>query len=338
MARGHPLSRLLHLSVTQPLPNAPAPASASSSSAAAAASSLAFSSTSSAFPSAPTATQAPVLYKLLVTGLHASVTPFPANEALPLSFTSSYTDATISPDNPSTSTSTSSASSSSSSAPSTFPSDLLPPAAALAPTQAHPELRERAVTFATALASTHVPTHHDDADSGKVGENVAAAAAQGGRRIRGGCYLSVTSTVDELDNVLLTMMRSNQFVPEVLRTAVCATLAAPSSFTSTASAAISSSSSSSSLSSSSSCTPADWFVDGVVLGGTFDHLHEGHKVMLAAACAAARKRLLIGLTSAEMLVKKKYSAAMQSYALVRYAYSRLCISLLALLSPCSFLT
>jgi phosphopantetheine adenylyltransferase/dephospho-CoA kinase len=44
--------------------------------------------------------------------------------------------------------------------------------------------------------------------------------------------------------------------------------------------------------------------DEVVLGGTFDRLHAGHKLLLSAACLCATKRVLVGVTDAPMLVKK----------------------------------
>ena len=42
----------------------------------------------------------------------------------------------------------------------------------------------------------------------------------------------------------------------------------------------------------------------VVIGGTFDRLHAGHKLLLSAACLCASKRVLVGVTDAPMLVKK----------------------------------
>ena len=36
--------------------------------------------------------------------------------------------------------------------------------------------------------------------------------------------------------------------------------------------------------------------DGGVVGGTFDHLHAGHRLLLAAAAFVSQKRLLIGVT------------------------------------------
>ncbi|KAH7388479.1 hypothetical protein KP509_16G077600 [Ceratopteris richardii] len=44
----------------------------------------------------------------------------------------------------------------------------------------------------------------------------------------------------------------------------------------------------------------------VVLGGTFDHLHDGHKSLLKAAAAFATDRMVIGITVGVMLEKKEY--------------------------------
>lgn len=41
--------------------------------------------------------------------------------------------------------------------------------------------------------------------------------------------------------------------------------------------------------------------DSVVLGGTFDRLHAGHKILLTEAVLRARKRVVIGVTDATMI-------------------------------------
>ena len=50
-----------------------------------------------------------------------------------------------------------------------------------------------------------------------------------------------------------------------------------------------------------------------VLGGTFDHLHVGHKLLLATASTLCSEKLLIGVTHEELLKKKKFSDLVQSY-------------------------
>lgn len=51
----------------------------------------------------------------------------------------------------------------------------------------------------------------------------------------------------------------------------------------------------------------------VAVGGTFDHLHDGHKLLLTASSFLTRDLLIVGLTGDKLLVNKKYSEAMQTY-------------------------
>lgn len=44
----------------------------------------------------------------------------------------------------------------------------------------------------------------------------------------------------------------------------------------------------------------------VAVGGTFDRLHAGHRLLLTAAAWACRKTLRIGITSESLLISKKY--------------------------------
>jgi len=50
----------------------------------------------------------------------------------------------------------------------------------------------------------------------------------------------------------------------------------------------------------------------VGMGGTFDHLHEGHKLLISTALSVSKK-IVIGLTSESLLKKKKFFSKMQSY-------------------------
>lgn len=52
--------------------------------------------------------------------------------------------------------------------------------------------------------------------------------------------------------------------------------------------------------------------ENVALGGTFDHLHAGHKILLTMAAWLAQKRLLIGITDDALLVNKKHKEVMQN--------------------------
>ena len=49
------------------------------------------------------------------------------------------------------------------------------------------------------------------------------------------------------------------------------------------------------------------------VGGTFDHLHAGHKLLLSAAVAVARDRLVVGVTGDAMLVNKKFAAYLEPF-------------------------
>jgi cytidyltransferase-like protein len=51
----------------------------------------------------------------------------------------------------------------------------------------------------------------------------------------------------------------------------------------------------------------------VLFAGTFDHLHDGHKAVIAYASSICTEELIIGITSDGMLSKKKYHSALQPY-------------------------
>lgn len=51
----------------------------------------------------------------------------------------------------------------------------------------------------------------------------------------------------------------------------------------------------------------------VAVGGTFDHLHDGHKILLTMSAFFAKRELIVGITGEALLVKKTYREAMQSY-------------------------
>lgn len=52
--------------------------------------------------------------------------------------------------------------------------------------------------------------------------------------------------------------------------------------------------------------------DVVAVGGTFDHLHAGHKILLTMTAWLARRRLVCGITDDALLVNKKYKEVMQN--------------------------
>lgn len=53
--------------------------------------------------------------------------------------------------------------------------------------------------------------------------------------------------------------------------------------------------------------------DVVVVGGTFDRLHAGHRLLLTAAAWACRKRLWIGVTSTSLIGHKSHASIIGSY-------------------------
>ena len=54
--------------------------------------------------------------------------------------------------------------------------------------------------------------------------------------------------------------------------------------------------------------------NAIAMGGTFDHMHDGHRYLLAMASLVTGQsgRIVVGVTSAEMLKKKKYSELIES--------------------------
>jgi phosphopantetheine adenylyltransferase len=67
----------------------------------------------------------------------------------------------------------------------------------------------------------------------------------------------------------------------------------------------------------------------VVLGGTFDHVHAGHKVMLTVAALLSARSLLIGLSEQELLSKKNFAQALETFDQRRASL----LALLPLLNP-----
>ena len=58
--------------------------------------------------------------------------------------------------------------------------------------------------------------------------------------------------------------------------------------------------------------------DHVAMGGTFDRLHVGHKVLLTYSVLHTRHRLRIGVTGEELLKKKQHAELLQPFAVRRH--------------------
>lgn len=53
--------------------------------------------------------------------------------------------------------------------------------------------------------------------------------------------------------------------------------------------------------------------DVVASGGTFDHLHDGHKILLSVSAWLARAKLIIGITGPELLKNKRFAELIQPF-------------------------
>ena len=53
--------------------------------------------------------------------------------------------------------------------------------------------------------------------------------------------------------------------------------------------------------------------DQICLGGTFDHMHSGHNLLLTHSALLTKSRMLIGVTSDLLLKKKSYASLLQTY-------------------------
>ncbi|KAF6063953.1 pantetheine-phosphate adenylyltransferase [Candida albicans P57072] len=49
------------------------------------------------------------------------------------------------------------------------------------------------------------------------------------------------------------------------------------------------------------------------VGGTFDHLHDGHKILLSMAIFLTSNKLIIGITGSNLLINKKFKSQLQTF-------------------------
>ena len=55
------------------------------------------------------------------------------------------------------------------------------------------------------------------------------------------------------------------------------------------------------------------FYEEVVLGGTFDHLHNGHRLLLSVACFFCKSKITVGLTDGNLLRNKVLKELIQPF-------------------------
>lgn len=58
--------------------------------------------------------------------------------------------------------------------------------------------------------------------------------------------------------------------------------------------------------------PDHQIYESIAVGGTFDHLHSGHKLMLSLAALLSRDKILCGITASEMLGSKTHPSKLEA--------------------------
>ncbi|TNV77819.1 hypothetical protein FGO68_gene2445 [Halteria grandinella] len=66
---------------------------------------------------------------------------------------------------------------------------------------------------------------------------------------------------------------------------------------------------------------------GIAMGGTFDHLHNGHKLLLSQAMLCSNSRILCGVTTDALLKKKVYAQYLESFEARRQSVIDFCTKL-----------
>ncbi|KAI5960050.1 uncharacterized protein KGF55_004773 [Candida pseudojiufengensis] len=63
----------------------------------------------------------------------------------------------------------------------------------------------------------------------------------------------------------------------------------------------------------SNCSKISKQFETTAVGGTFDHLHDGHKILLSMAYFLTLKRMIIGITGNELLKNKKFKEVLETF-------------------------
>lgn len=62
-------------------------------------------------------------------------------------------------------------------------------------------------------------------------------------------------------------------------------------------------------------TKSEQQYDTAAVGGTFDHVHDGHKILLLMTVFLTKRRIIVGVTGPELLKNKKFAELLESYEL-----------------------
>ena len=60
------------------------------------------------------------------------------------------------------------------------------------------------------------------------------------------------------------------------------------------------------------------------MGGTFDHLHNGHKLLLSQALLSSDQKIIVGITTDSLLAKKAYAEYLEPFEARKHAVLNFC--------------